>query len=126
MKSGVRYLKNALKLAADLQADIKLLTGDYLHITQPEALEELLSIDNRIEIRLWKSGGVAFHPKAYLIETSEGEFLVVGSSNLSSSALTEGVEWNLTVQHNKDLFDYRNSLCVSSIMRRHCLLIKKH
>ncbi|TYS18490.1 DNA helicase [Rossellomorea vietnamensis] len=105
MKSGVRYLKNALKLAAELQADIKLLTGDYLHITQPEALKELMSIDDRIEVRLWKSGGVSFHPKAYLIETSEGEFLVVGSSNLSASALTEGVEWSLAVQQNKELFE---------------------
>ncbi|MGD7022214.1 DEAD/DEAH box helicase family protein [Rossellomorea vietnamensis] len=105
MKSGVRYLKNALKLAAELKADIKLLTGDYLNITQPEALKELMSIDDRIEVRLWKSGGVSFHPKAYLIETSEGEFLVVGSSNLSASALTEGVEWNLAVQQNKELFE---------------------
>lgn len=63
MKSGVNYLKAALKKAAQNGADIKICTGDYLYITQPEAIEELLSIDERISIRIWKSNGVSFHPK---------------------------------------------------------------
>jgi HKD family nuclease len=92
MKSGVRYLKEALKKAAENGADIKIRTGDYLYITQPEALEELLSIDERISIQIWKSNGVSFHPKAYLIQSNEHDVLFVGSSNLSKSDLNQGVE----------------------------------
>ncbi|MEW9053064.1 MAG: hypothetical protein AB2392_18030 [Neobacillus sp.] len=66
VKSGVQYLKAALKKAAQNGADIKMCTGDYLYITQPEALAELLAIDESIEIRIWKSNYISFHPKVYL------------------------------------------------------------
>lgn len=105
MKSGVNYLKEALKKAADNGADIKICTGDYLYITQPEALEELLSIDDRISIRMWKSNGISFHPKAYLFQSNKHDVLFIGSSNLSKSALTHGVEWNVSVREDKEIFD---------------------
>ncbi|CEG27131.1 DEAD/DEAH box helicase family protein [Bacillus sp. B-jedd] len=105
MKSGVTYLKDALKNAADRGADIKICTGDYLFITQPEALEELLKIDDRIQARLWQSSGVSFHPKAYLFQSNTQECLFIGSSNLSKSALGNGVEWNVEVSNEKEVFD---------------------
>ncbi|MDQ7864890.1 hypothetical protein RCO48_38630 [Peribacillus frigoritolerans] len=60
MKSGVQYLREALKAAAARGAEIKVCTGDYLFVTQPEALRILLGIDSRIEVRLWKSNGCPF------------------------------------------------------------------
>jgi superfamily II DNA or RNA helicase/HKD family nuclease len=105
MKSGVKFLKPALKAAAERGADIKICTGDYLYITQPEALEELVAIDGKIESRLWVSNGVSFHPKAYLFQTEDQECLLIGSSNLSRSALTQGVEWNLSVSNEKEVFE---------------------
>lgn len=99
MKTGVHLLAPSLKRAAERGADIKICTGDYLYVTQPEALEKLLHIDQRIEIRLWRSEGKSFHPKAYLIEGEKDGYLYVGSSNLSSSTLTNGVEWNLVVSN---------------------------
>jgi superfamily II DNA or RNA helicase/HKD family nuclease len=105
MKSGVEFLKPALKAAAERGADIKICTGDYLYITQPEALNELITIDERIQSRLWVSNGVSFHPKAYLFQTKDQECLFIGSSNLSKSALTQGVEWNLSVSNEKEVFE---------------------
>jgi superfamily II DNA or RNA helicase/HKD family nuclease len=105
MKSGVDYLKDALKIAAERGADIKICTGDYLYITQPDALKELLNIDDRIQTRLWVSNGVSFHPKAYLFQTENQECLFIGSSNLSKSALTQGVEWNLSISDEKEVFE---------------------
>ncbi|CRK83020.1 DEAD/DEAH box helicase family protein [Neobacillus massiliamazoniensis] len=105
MKSGVEFLKEALKKAAANGAEIKICTGDYLHITQPDALENLLAIDERIEIRIWKSNGVSFHPKAYIFQSYNEDYLFVGSSNLSRSALNQGVEWNLLVSDAKEVFD---------------------
>ena len=98
MESGVRLLVPYLRDAAMNGADIKVLTGDYLFVTQPEALALLYQIHPEIEIRLWNSRGVSFHPKAYLFHKVSGNnVVIVGSSNLSKSALTTGVEWNLSV-----------------------------
>lgn len=105
MKSGVDFLKAGLRRAVERGADIKICTGDYLYITQPDALEDLLAVDDRIQVRLWKSNGVSFHPKAYLFQSEEQEYLFIGSSNLSRSALSNGVEWNLSVSEEKEVFD---------------------
>ncbi|WP_434400407.1 DEAD/DEAH box helicase family protein [Planococcus sp. 11815] len=102
MKSGVRIVTPFLKEAADRGVPIKLLIGDYLFVTQPEALEILLDELPSAEIRLWKSGGASFHPKSYLFRGEETSHLIVGSSNLSRSALTEGVEWNLIAPTSVD------------------------
>ncbi|WP_143415275.1 DEAD/DEAH box helicase family protein [Geobacillus sp. E263] len=102
MKSGVRLLKETLKKAAERGADIKICAGDYLFVTQPEALRELISIHPDIEIRLWRSRGVSFHPKAYLFENTTSGYFIVGSSNLSKSALTEGIEWNIGLDKSVD------------------------
>lgn len=95
MKSGVRLVLPYLKEAAENGAEIKILIGDYLHITQPEALELLFTELPNAEIRLYNSQGVSFHPKAYLFREGEQSHVIVGSSNLSKSAMTKGVEWSL-------------------------------
>lgn len=98
MKSGIELLAPYLRQAKERGAEIKLLTGDYLFITQPEALKMISEMEDVLEARLWRSGGVSFHPKAYLFERSgSGGAMMVGSSNLSRSALTYGVEWSLLV-----------------------------
>ncbi|MCG6796282.1 DEAD/DEAH box helicase family protein [Geobacillus sp. YHL] len=102
MKSGVHLLKDSLRAAAEREADIKICVGDYLFVTQPEALRELISVHPDIEVRLYRSKGISFHPKAYLFEDAEGGYFIVGSSNLSRSALTEGVEWNLGLDKSVD------------------------
>ncbi|PLR92045.1 DEAD/DEAH box helicase family protein [Bacillus sp. T33-2] len=105
MKSGVEFFKDGLKKAADRGADIKICTGDYLYVTQPEALGQLLEIDDQVQVRIWKCNGVSFHPKAYLFQSDEQECLFIGSSNLSRSALNKGVEWNLAVSDEKRIYD---------------------
>ncbi|MFV8829539.1 DEAD/DEAH box helicase family protein [Alkalihalobacterium sp. APHAB7] len=99
MKSGVQLLEEPLKKALDRGAEVKVCTGDYLFVTQPEALRKINEIDPNIEVRLWKSNGRAFHPKAYLFQYEENEgTLIIGSSNMSRSALTHGVEWNVAME----------------------------
>ncbi|MGQ4668585.1 DEAD/DEAH box helicase family protein [Metabacillus halosaccharovorans] len=105
MKSGVELLREPLKRAAERGVDIKVCTGDYLYITQPDALKSLVKIHPDIEVRLWKSNGVSFHPKAYLFHFDEEGHLVIGSSNLSRSALTTGIEWNISVDEDPVVFN---------------------
>ncbi|SDN76269.1 Superfamily II DNA or RNA helicase [Psychrobacillus sp. OK028] len=95
MKSGVKLVLPALKEALARNTELKILVGDYLYITQPQALELLLKELPGAEIRLHKSSGISFHPKAYLFRSEINNHLIVGSSNLSASALQRGVEWNL-------------------------------
>ncbi|MCH4825376.1 DEAD/DEAH box helicase family protein [Planococcus halocryophilus] len=95
MKSGVKKIIPFLKEATERGVPIKLLVGDYLFVTQPDALQLLLEELPSAEIRIWRSGGTSFHPKSYLFRGTKASQLIVGSSNLSASALTNGVEWNL-------------------------------
>lgn len=111
MESGVRLLAPYLKEAMDRGAEVKLLAGDYLFVSQPEALRALLRIHPGIEARLWRSRGTSFHPKAYLFDYGEGEGLfIVGSSNLSLSAFRMGVEWNLAVNAQAEPFTFQHAL----------------
>lgn len=111
MESGVRLLQPYLKDAADRGAEIKILAGDYLFVTQPQALRRLLEVDERIEARLWRSFGTSFHPKAYLFDYDQGQgLMIVGSSNLSLSAFRLGYEWNLAVAAEAEPFTFQEAL----------------
>ena len=93
-KSGVALLVPAFRRALQRGAEIRLLIGDYLHITDPEALAQLLALDG-LSVRFYRSGGRSFHPKAYLFRNAETGLSIVGSSNISNSALRSGIEWNV-------------------------------
>ncbi|MED1863800.1 DEAD/DEAH box helicase family protein [Fictibacillus nanhaiensis] len=98
MKSGVDVLAPHLKASVERGAEIQVCTGDYLFVTQPEALERLITIHPNISVRLFKSNGKSFHPKAYLFDIpDEHGYFIVGSSNLSRSALKTGTEWSLSL-----------------------------
>lgn len=93
--SGVSAMAEDFRRLSAMGGDVKLLTGDYLYLTEPDALLTLYNIG--VETRLWRSHGQSFHPKAYLLERQDESEIFVGSSNLSRSGLRSGVEWNLRV-----------------------------
>lgn len=75
----------------------KILTTDYLFFTQPNALKILKKFPN-IEIRLYKTddeGNQGFHTKGYLFRKSNVWNGIIGSANLTESALTMNNEWNI-------------------------------
>ncbi len=102
--SGLDIIRAGLFSAIAAGARVRLLVGDYLGITSPEALRQLLgwmdltggAFEARLaEIENLRGSPDSFHPKAWRIADSSGGIVVVGSSNLSRSALVSGVEWNL-------------------------------
>jgi len=86
-------------LAALLRgARIKLLTTDYLDVTEPKALARLWAWHGHIDVRVFSYERQSFHPKAYLFEHADGTGRAfIGSANLSRMGLLEGVEWTWTV-----------------------------
>src|SRR5690625_2412239 len=103
MDSGVKLIKDDLQAALNRGADVKILTGDYMYVTQPKALRTLLQLEGQsLEVRLWNSDGVSFHPKSFLFNREDRGAVVIGSSNLSKSALTTGVEWNIRLTRSVD------------------------
>jgi len=111
MDSGVRLLEPHLREAAERGAEIRMLAGDYLYITQPRALRRLMQIHQAIEVRFWISDGQSFHPKAYLLDYDNGEgILIVGSSNLSTLALRVGYEWNLAMDAQAEPSTFQEAL----------------
>ncbi|MET4694432.1 DEAD/DEAH box helicase family protein [Endozoicomonas lisbonensis] len=103
--SGLKLLFGALCDAVDRGTTIKVLTSDYLDVTDPQALRELMLLKERgADIRIYQCDGQqSFHMKSYIfIHTHEGDVIegcaYVGSSNISKAALTTGHEWNLRLQ----------------------------
>jgi superfamily II DNA or RNA helicase/diadenosine tetraphosphate (Ap4A) HIT family hydrolase/HKD family nuclease len=112
-ESGLRHVEDAVHTALLGGARVRLVTGDYLEITQASALEVLLdwqetwrepdeddptigTFESRvIEVNRLPGCSRSFHPKSWQLEGEGFAVAFVGSSNLSFSALTNGVEWNL-------------------------------
>jgi superfamily II DNA or RNA helicase/HKD family nuclease len=86
--------------------ELRLLTGDYFDVTEPRGLERLLDLQaelpvhegkSRLDLRVFETKGKAFHPKAYIFQQADDGIAFVGSSNLSRTALGNGVEWNYRI-----------------------------
>lgn len=103
MESGVRLILNDLKAALNNGTGIRLLTGNYLGITQPSALYLIKKeLGDSIDLRFYNHKGRSFHPKAYIFHYENGSEIYIGSSNVSRSALTSGVEWNYRFSSQRD------------------------
>ncbi|MGI6051673.1 MAG: DEAD/DEAH box helicase family protein [Bilifractor sp.] len=108
MESGVRMLIRDLQTAVDRGVPVRILTGNYLNITQPSALYLLKDhFGDRVDLRFYNEQGRSFHAKAYIFHFPGGEKKIyVGSSNVSRSALTNGIEWNYSFTNYSDPGSY--------------------
>ncbi|MFD2450775.1 DEAD/DEAH box helicase family protein [Ideonella paludis] len=108
--TGLRLLLPDLQAALESESGrrVRVLTSDYLDITDPEALRLLLLLQEQgAEVRVFVTAGSSFHLKAYIFtRLSEGNLVAgtafVGSSNISRQALQEGLEWNYRVVYPGD------------------------
>ena len=108
MESGVRMLLKDLQRALERGTRIRILTGNYLGITQPGALYLIKdALGDQIDLRFYKEKERSFHPKAYIFHKKGFGEIYIGSSNVSRSALTSGIEWNyhFDVFRDKDNFN---------------------
>jgi HKD family nuclease/diadenosine tetraphosphate (Ap4A) HIT family hydrolase len=103
LDSGVGLLEPYLRDVLDRGGRVRLLTGDYLGITDPDALLRLLDLTGNTQLRVFESAGTSFHPKSYILyQDDQAATAFVGSSNLSATALQNGIEWNYRVVTSRD------------------------
>ena len=108
MTSGVNLFIKQLKRAVNRGARLRILTGNYLGITQPDALYLLRrELGYDFQLRMYNDSTRSFHPKAYIFEFDNCRTIFVGSSNISKSALTSGIEWNYCLREEKDPDNYK-------------------
>lgn len=95
MESGVRLILGDLRKALNRGVKIRILSGNYLGITQPSALFLLKKeLQDKVDLRLYNNPNKSFHPKAYIFHQMNDGEIYIGSSNLSYGALTSSIEWN--------------------------------
>lgn len=101
--SGLRLLLDDLKDATRRRVPIRILTGTYLSITEPFALSVLLDeLEDCLELHIFDSKAVSFHPKAWFFTVDGKKELCLGSSNMTRSALLDGIEWNHDLYCDQD------------------------
>lgn len=93
-EGGITLLLEQLKKLSNKNIKGKILTGDYLNFTQPKALKKLLEYEN-IELKILSNEN--FHAKGYFFKKDNIWNLIIGSSNLTQTALTTNFEWNLKI-----------------------------
>ena len=73
----------------------EILTSDYLDFSEPLALKKLHSLSN-VKIKMYdtKAANNGFHTKGYIFKKEEIYRIIIGSSNMTSAALTTNREWN--------------------------------
>ena len=107
MESGVKMLLQELENTLKRGAKIRILTGNYLGITQPSALYLIKrKLGDRVDLRFYCEKGRSFHPKSYIFHYADHSELYIGSSNISRSALTSGIEWNYRFSSKTDFNNY--------------------
>jgi len=96
--SGLNPIINDLETVLNKGGKVKFLTSNQLGITEKEAIQSIL--DTGAEIKVYINPNKTFHPKAYIFKTNEINKYIIGSSNLSRSALFDGVEWNIFIDNS--------------------------
>ena len=98
LKSGVAFVREHLRELLNKGGRVRVVTGDYLNATDPDALIDLMDLGGNLQLRVFEAGDTSFHPKAYIFYDLDGQGTAfVGSSNLTWPALQGGVEWNYRV-----------------------------
>jgi superfamily II DNA or RNA helicase/HKD family nuclease len=100
MWRGVRLLDSALAKMATAEIPFRVITTTYIGGTEREALDRLAR-DYGAQVKVqYDAARTRLHAKAWLFRRNTGlDTAYVGSSNLSTSALLDGVEWNVRLSN---------------------------
>ncbi|MFW2612868.1 DEAD/DEAH box helicase [Aliarcobacter butzleri] len=104
--SGIQLLLDSFKKLEEKNIKGKILTSTYLNFTQIKALEKIKKFKN-IELKIYdcEVTNIGFHSKSYIFEFKDDYKILIGSSNITSSAFKSNIEWNVkTIAKKDDIF----------------------
>ncbi|MCR5847626.1 MAG: DEAD/DEAH box helicase [Lachnospiraceae bacterium] len=80
----------------------QILTTNYLYFSEPKALEKLNELSN-ITLKMYdvEQSEEGFHTKGYIFRQEEIYRIIIGSSNMTKTALTTNREWNTRIISTK-------------------------
>lgn len=93
-ESGLAVLKQILLNLKNKGVKGRIITSTYLGFNDPKMFKQLLSFTN-IEVRIFEQEHCGFHPKGFIFHKGEHRDIIVGSSNLTQTALESNQEWDL-------------------------------
>ncbi len=95
---GITPLLQTLKQLEKRGIPGEILTTNYLNFSEPDALVKLNGLKN-ITLKMYdvEAADEGFHTKGYIFKKDEIYRIIVGSSNITSAALTSNREWNTKI-----------------------------
>ena len=95
---GITPLLQTLKELEKRQIPGQILTTNYLNFSEPRALKKLEELSN-ITLKMYDvdRADQGFHTKGYIFKKEEIYRIIIGSSNITSAALTKNKEWNTKI-----------------------------
>lgn len=93
--SGVRTLQERLREVIERGGQIRVITTTYMGATEPKALNELVDLGADVKVA-FDARITKLHAKSWMLDRPGGlSTAFIGSSNLSHTALHDGLEWNV-------------------------------
>lgn len=99
---GLRLLYDSLKNFVSREGTtLRILTTTYMGATDPKAVQRLYELSQLGNVQIkasFNTNQERLHAKAYIFHRNNGmDTAYIGSSNMSRSALTKGLEWNIRI-----------------------------
>ncbi|MFH5881343.1 DEAD/DEAH box helicase [Liberiplasma polymorphum] len=104
--SGLQLLLDLFQELDNNSIKGKVITSTYLNFTDIKSLRKLTTF-NHIETKIYIANRYkGFHTKGYIFEYDDYYKIIIGSSNITQSALKTNIEWNVRyiTKHKQDDF----------------------
>ena len=93
--AGIRLIRREIEEFLLRGGEMRVIASVYTGSTEKRALDELVGLGAKVKVS-YETSQTRLHAKAWLFERNSGfHTAYVGSSNLTHSALLEGLEWNV-------------------------------
>lgn len=106
--SGICVLLKTLEKLRNKGVKGKIIASEYLTFTEPNALRRLLSFEN-ISLKV-NTADQKSHAKGYIFKNGNEGTVIIGSSNITQSALCENKEWNIRITSTENGEIYKQVL----------------